>query len=78
MAVDKDSQALNTTNSHLELKSEQFQIENAQSKLNTIDLEQMAKNAITWKSKAALRLAVVILVQGLSTSTPSGYFSLSN
>ncbi|KAF5640385.1 MFS sugar transporter transporter [Fusarium sp. NRRL 25303] len=66
MAVDKDSQALNTTNSHLELKSEQFQIENAQSKLNTIDLELMAKNAITWKSKAALRLAIVILVQGLS------------
>lgn len=67
MAVDKDSQVLKSTNSHLELKSEQFQIENAQSKLNTIDLEQMAKNAITWKSKAALRLAIVILVQGLST-----------
>ncbi|KAF5989032.1 major facilitator superfamily transporter [Fusarium bulbicola] len=66
MAVGKDPQTLDTTNSHLELKSEEFQIENAQSKLNTINLEQMAKNAITWKSKAAFRLAIVILIQGLS------------
>lgn len=52
-------------------KSEQFHIENAQHNLNRMDIELMAKNALKWNSKATLRLAVVILIQGLSTLYPS-------
>lgn len=52
-------------------KTEQYQIENAEYNLNRVDIELMAKKAIKWNSKATLRLAVVILIQGLSTSSDS-------
>ena len=49
-------------------KTEQYEIEHAQHNLNRINIEQLSKDAITWKSKATLRLAVVIMIQGLSMS----------
>lgn len=49
-----------------EFKPEQLYIENATQNLNRMDLEIMSKNAIRWNSKAAARLALVILIQGLS------------
>lgn len=50
---------------------QEIQIEIAQAKLNEVDLNTLARSAITWKSKAALRLALVIVIQGLSKFEPS-------
>ena len=49
-------------------KIEEHQIEVAKYELNRIDLDKVSRDAITSKSRAALRLAVVIIVQGLSES----------
>lgn len=50
---------------------QEIQIEIAQAKLNEVDLNTLARSAITWRSKAALRLALVILIQGLSKCNSS-------
>jgi hypothetical protein len=49
--------------------NEKFQdnaVEAAKHDLNRVDLDQLSKSAINIKSRAARRLAVVIIVQGLS------------
>jgi hypothetical protein len=43
-------------------------VEAAKHDLNRVDLDQLSKSAINIKSRAARRLAVVIIVQGLSKS----------
>lgn len=52
-------------------KVEEHHIEESQDKLNQVDLDGLAHQALTWKSRAVLRLAVVILLQGLSMYCPS-------
>lgn len=49
-------------------KSEAFQVEIAQTDLNRVDLDKLSREALTFKSRATLRLAVVIAIQGLSKS----------
>lgn len=50
-------------------KLEEYQIEVAVDKVAQIDLNKLSKEALTWKSKATWRLAVIIFVQGLSSSS---------
>ena len=47
-------------------KVEEIRIENTSVELNTIDLELLAAESIRFRSRATLRLAVVILVQAIS------------
>jgi len=47
-------------------KIEEHQVEIAQYQLNRIDLDLLAKESIVIKSRAALRMLLVIIVQGLS------------
>ena len=47
-------------------KTEEIRIENTANELNAIDLELLAAESIQFRSKATLRLAVVILVQAIS------------
>ncbi|KFZ00549.1 hypothetical protein V500_01028 [Pseudogymnoascus sp. VKM F-4518 (FW-2643)] len=69
-----DSKTVATDADHLEEPEdvrEKFQdhsVEAAKHELNRIDLDQLSKDAITFKSRATLRLAVVILIQGLSVA----------
>lgn len=48
-------------------KTEEYHIETAEYELNRIDLSALASNSLSWRTKAIWRLAVVILLQGLST-----------
>lgn len=45
-------------------------IEDAKAKLNVVDLEALSREALNWKSKAARRMLLIIIVQGLSKSHP--------
>lgn len=49
-------------------KIEEIQVEVAASELNTVDLDRISKEAFAWKSRAGLRVFVIILIQGISTS----------
>ena len=49
-----------------EEKAKVQQIAAAKYELNKIDFDQISREAIHWKSRAVLRLAAVILVQGIS------------
>lgn len=51
-------------------KAKVQQIEAAKYELNKIDFDQISREAIHWKSRAVLRLAAVILVQGISARRP--------
>jgi hypothetical protein len=51
-------------------KLEDISVEAATRDLNRIDLDKLSKDAINIKSRAARRLALVILIQGLSKLTP--------
>lgn len=70
-----DSKTVAADADHLEEPEdvgEKFQddsVEAAKHELNRIDLDQLSKDALTFKSRATLRLAVVILIQGLSKPT---------
>ncbi|KAH7140298.1 pectin lyase fold/virulence factor [Dactylonectria estremocensis] len=49
-------------------KVEECHIEAAVEKLIELDINTLSREALTWKSKATFRLALVILVQGLSVA----------
>ncbi|KAH7176950.1 general substrate transporter [Dactylonectria macrodidyma] len=49
-------------------KVEECYIEAAVEKLIEVDINTLSREALTWKSKATFRLALVILVQGLSVA----------
>ncbi|KAF3074787.1 Lactose permease [Trichoderma lentiforme] len=49
-------------------KTEEYHIETAEYELNRIDLSALASNSLSWRTKAIWRLAVVILLQGLSVA----------
>lgn len=53
-------------------KAEEYRIETAEHILNAVDVSALASRSLTWRSKAVRRLAVVMLVQGLSKSARSG------
>lgn len=68
-----DSKIVEADAHHLEgandITNEKFpydSVEAAKHELNRIDLDQLSKDALTIKSRAARRLAVVIMIQGLS------------
>ncbi|PNP53240.1 hypothetical protein THARTR1_06257 [Trichoderma harzianum] len=48
-------------------KTEEYHIETAEYEFNRIDLNALASHSLAWRTKAIRRLAVVILLQGLST-----------
>ncbi|KAJ4322148.1 hypothetical protein N0V84_004983 [Fusarium piperis] len=51
-----------------ERKVEEIQVEHAQQELHRVDLNALSDEAFAWKSKAGLRLSIVILIQGLSVA----------
>ncbi|KFZ15540.1 hypothetical protein V501_02671 [Pseudogymnoascus sp. VKM F-4519 (FW-2642)] len=51
-----------------EHKVEEYRIETAEHEFNRVDVNTLAKHSLTWRSKAVKRLAVVILLQGLSVA----------
>jgi hypothetical protein len=68
-----DSKIVQADAHHLEgmddVANEKFQdnpVEAAKHDLNRVDLDQLSKDAITIRSRAARRLAMVIIIQGLS------------
>ncbi|KAH6661705.1 general substrate transporter [Halenospora varia] len=70
-----DSKIVEANAHHLEgldnVANEKIQdnsVEAAKHDLNRVDLDQLSKDAITIKSRAARRLAVVIMIQGLSVA----------
>jgi hypothetical protein len=48
-------------------KAEEYRIETAEHELNRVDVNTLADHSLTWRSKAIRRLAVVVVLQGLST-----------
>jgi hypothetical protein len=48
-------------------KIEEIQVEVAAHQLNQIDFELLSRESIQFKSKATLRLILVIIIQGIST-----------
>ena len=50
-------------------KSEEVQIEAAARQLNTVDVELLSRESIHFKSRAALRIIVVVVIQGISKSS---------
>lgn len=55
-------------------KTEEYHIETAEYEFNRIDLSALASHSLSWRTKAIWRLAVVILLQGLSTFINLGGF----
>ena len=53
-----------TENQHEKLQA--IHVEQAAEQLNTIDFELLSREAIRFKSRATLRLLVVIIIQGIS------------
>jgi hypothetical protein len=49
-------------------KAAEYRIETAEHQLNRVDVNTLADHSLTWRSKAIRRLAVVVLLQGLSES----------
>ncbi|KPM44497.1 hypothetical protein AK830_g2060 [Neonectria ditissima] len=49
-------------------KVEEYRIEAVEHEVNQVDINALSHKALSWKSKAVLRLALVILVQGLSVA----------
>lgn len=47
-------------------KVEDHQIESVHDEIQRVNIQELSNRAITWRSKAALRLLVVIVIQGLS------------
>lgn len=47
------------------------QVEAAAHELNRIDIDKLARDSLTWKSRATVRLLQCVLVQGLSKMHPS-------
>jgi hypothetical protein len=47
-------------------KVEEHHIETAEHGLNRVDVNTLSTRSLTWRSKATRRLAVVIMLQGLS------------
>lgn len=58
-------------NEKLSSKVEDHQIESVQDEIQRQNINKLSETAITWRSRAALRLIVVIIIQGLSTETVS-------
>ena len=56
---------LDTTENQYE-KLQAIHIEHAAEKLNTVDFELLSRESIRFKSRATLRLLLVIFVQGIS------------
>ena len=56
----------NEDNNDIKEKIEKVQIEVAAQQLNVIDFELLSRESIQFKSKATLRLILVIIIQGIS------------
>ena len=69
---------LKMEDSELTEKIEIIQVEAAQHQLNTIDFELLSRESIKFKSKATLRLLVVIVIWGISEFSVFLWFFLLN
>ncbi|EEU35516.1 uncharacterized protein NECHADRAFT_55554 [Fusarium vanettenii 77-13-4] len=49
-------------------KVEDHQIESVHDEIQRVNIQELSNRAMTWRSKAALRLLVVIVIQGLSVA----------
>ena len=62
-SVHRDSQSIDTGAKE---KIEEIQVEVAASELNHVDLDKISREAFAWKSKAGMRIFVIVLIQGIS------------
>ena len=60
-------------NNDIKEKVEEIQSEEAAQHLNVIDFELLSRESIRFKSKATIRLLLVIIIQGISSSLRSFY-----
>lgn len=61
-----DTSVISANHQHAREKAEDYQIEAVVKKFSEVNTNTLSYDALTWKSKAVRRLALVIFIQGLS------------